>query len=128
MAYMNDRIGDMTFGTPAELAAELAAMKKGKKQIEEMSQFDRELVGADRNKHVVVPMGGGIYSFRRIAALLNQLAGELEMLSRRTNISPREAVLYAQEHINETNRELRRLVGKGQSMKDQEKRYNSDGD
>ena len=117
---------DMVFGTPDALAKEISDMRKGKKQIEEMSRFDRELVGADRNKHLVIPLGAGTHSFRRIAAMLNQLAADLDMLSRNMALTPRQAVLDARDAIDTANRQMREMIGKGQSLKGQAKRYNKD--
>jgi hypothetical protein len=104
------------------------AMRKGKKQIEEMSQFDRELVGADRSRHLVIPMGQGAFSFRRIAGVLHELASDLDTLSRRTDMSARSIVLHVQDSVTRANYRIKEMAGKGKTLKRHEKDNYGDAD
>lgn len=91
------------------------AMRKGKTRIEEMSKFDRELVGADKAKHIIVPMND-VYNLRRFAGVLHSLASDFENLSRRHDIKARTIILEAQAVIDHANREIRIISGKLKPM------------
>lgn len=106
---------DMSFGTPPELAREIIEMRKGKARLEEMSEFDRQLVGADKAKHLIIPMND-VYNLRRIAAVLQQLAADFDALSRRHDIRARSIIMEAQAFIDHANRDIRVISGKLKPM------------
>jgi hypothetical protein len=96
---------------------EVMAMKNGQRDpFEEMSQMDRDIAGADTAKHLVIPMCD-IYNLRRVAGLLHGLAADLDVLSRRHDVRARTLILETRALIDETNRRIRDMTGKGKRKK-----------
>jgi len=106
---------------------EIDAMRKGRQRLEEMSQSDRELCGADQAKHLIIPMSD-VYNLRRIAGILNGLAASFDTLSRRHDIKARSIILEVRAEIDDANRRIREMTGKGKRQKPWQKDdYRGDG-
>lgn len=95
---------------------EVELMRKGKARLEEMSQLDRDICGADIAKHLVIPMAD-VYNLRRIAGLLHGLAADLDILSRRHDYTARTIILETRAAIDCTNRRIKEMTGKGKRKK-----------
>lgn len=91
-------------------------MRKGKARLEEMTQFDRDICRADQAKHLVIPLCD-IYNLRRIAGILNGLAADFDVLSRRKDMRARTIVLETRSVIDDANRRIREMTGKGKGRK-----------
>lgn len=91
-------------------------MRKGKDRLEEMTQFDRNICGADTAKHLVIPMCD-VYNLRRIAGLLHGLAADLDQLSRRGDMRARSIILETRDAIDSANKRIREMTGKGKRLK-----------
>jgi hypothetical protein len=95
---------------------EFDAMRKGKARLEEMSEMDRAICGADTAKHLIIPMCD-IYNLRRIAGLLHGLASDLDNLSRRADLRARTIILEVRAEIDSCNKRIREMTGKGKKPK-----------
>lgn len=95
---------------------EVMAMRKGKARLEEMSEMDRAICGADTAKHIIIPMCD-VYNFRRIADLLRGFSASLDVLSRRHDRRARSIILEVRADIDELNRGIREMTGKGKRKK-----------
>ena len=78
---------------------------------DEMTPFDREVVGAFGSKNLRIPMTSAV-NLRRVADIMRGLAGELEILSRRGDLSARFIILAAKQCIDEANEKIRELPGR----------------
>lgn len=101
---------------------EIVDMRRSKKLFDEMSNLDKLVTGTG-GKHLVLPMMD-IYNLRRVAGILNGLAAEFDMLSRRTDLTARLIVLSTQDAVNDANRRIREMTGKGKTKKP----YRREGD
>src|SRR6266851_3008792 len=95
---------------------EVEEMRKGRKRLEEMSQFDRDICGADQAKHLIIPMAD-VYNLRRIAGLMHGLASDLDVLSRRQDYTARTIILETRAAIDGCNRRIKEFTGKGKRRK-----------
>lgn len=95
---------------------EAIEMRKGKARLEEMSELDRSICGADQAKHLIIPMSD-VYNLRRIAGILHGLAADLDNLSRVTNVKARTIILETRAHIDDANKRIREMTGKGKRKK-----------
>jgi hypothetical protein len=78
--------------------------------VVDLSPLDRKIIGGTE-KHLILPLDD-IYNVRRIIAIGHQLMTDLEMLSRRTDLSDRLIFLSLQDAVDTANREIRKICGK----------------
>lgn len=95
---------------------EVMAMKRGEKRLEEMSQLDRDICGADQAKHIIIPLCD-VFNLRRISGILHGLASDLDGLSRRHDLQARTIILETRAHIDSANRRIKEMTGKGKRKK-----------
>lgn len=96
---------------------EALAMKKGEARLEEMSQMDRDICGADSAKHIIIPMGADLWNLRRIADLIQGFGADVAFLTRRQDARQRAIILELRARIDELNRRIKEMTGKGKRKK-----------
>ena len=92
------------------------AMRRGKVRVEEMSELDKSICGANTAKHLIIPMAD-VYNLRRIAGILHGLASDLDMLSRQSTWPARTIILETRARMDEANAEIKKMTGKGKRPK-----------
>jgi hypothetical protein len=90
-------------------------MRKGKKRLDEMTELDRDIAGRAA-KHLVLPMMD-VYNLRRVAGILNGLAADFDMISRRHDISARLIILSVRDAVDQANTRIKEMTGKGKTKK-----------
>lgn len=78
--------------------------------LEHMTEFDKAIPGWPSAKCLVIPMADN-FTMQRVAAVIRSLASELDMLSRRQDLSLRLLALFLQDAVNTANSEIRRITG-----------------
>ncbi len=88
---------------------DVVAMKREKKQLEELTERDRSMIGG--SVRLDLPMDSQ-YRLRQIADELQRLAAILDRLSRDDNLTPRQALIEASTQAFFTRRDLLELSGR----------------
>lgn len=78
---------------------------------EEMTDFDRAVVGAFGSKNLRIPMTSAV-NLRRVADIMRGLATDLERLSKRGDLAARTIILEAGWCVNQANAKIRALPGR----------------
>lgn len=82
-----------------------------RKERDELTDFDRTVVGAFGSKNLRIPMTSAV-NLRRIADIMHGLATELDRISRRGDLSARSIILEAHFLVDMANKSIRELPGK----------------
>lgn len=85
-------------------------------RLDEMSERDRDIAGAYGYKHLMIPMAD-VYNLRRIAGILHGLATDMDVLSRSTTMRPRTIIMETRMLVDDANRRVREMTGKGKRKK-----------
>ena len=101
-----------TYGSTPE---EVLQMRKGKKLYDELSELDKDIVGRSGARIHIPPTD--VYNLRRIAGLLNGLAADLDVLSRRTDMRARTILLEMRASVADVNKRINEISGKGKTPK-----------
>lgn len=82
------------------------------RRLEEMSQMDKDICGANTAKHIILPMND-VINLRRCAGLLHELASNIDNITRRQNYTARSIILEIRMEIDHINQRIRDTIGKG---------------
>lgn len=82
------------------------------RRLEEMSQMDKDICGADTTKHIILPMND-VINLRRCASLMHELATNIDNITRRQHYTARTIILEVRMEIDMMNQRIRETIGKG---------------
>ena len=90
--------------------AEWDARRKAGKAFGELTDTDKAIIGWPGAKNLRIPMAD-TFTLRRMAGEIHSLASDLDMLSRRQDLSLRLMALSIQDAVTVANSEIRRVTG-----------------